>query len=192
MKKLSGYFLQGLIYLAPISITIYAVYVIFDFTDGLLNKYIYHVIDQRIPGLGVLLIVIVLTGLGYVGQTILARPFKYIINKVIYQVPLLELIYTSVKDFFTAFVGKEKRFNKPVIVTISQADKIERIGFMTNEHIELLGSDGMVAVYFPFSYTFTGEVLLVPKASIRPINLPATEVMKFVVAGGVAELEQHH
>jgi uncharacterized membrane protein len=64
MKKLSAYFLQGLLYLAPITITIYIVYLIFDFTDNLLTEELYDFIGFRIPGLGVIIILMALTALG--------------------------------------------------------------------------------------------------------------------------------
>ncbi len=114
MNRLTRYFLQGLLYLAPISLTIYVVYWIFSFTDSLLQAYIYDFFDIRIPGLGVLVIIVVLTVLGFIGQTIIARPFKLIVTKFMLKIPLLNLIYSSVKDFFSAFVGKDKKFNKPV------------------------------------------------------------------------------
>ena len=189
MNRLSRYFLQGLLYLAPISLTIYVVYWIFSFTDSLLQTYLYDFFDIHIPGLGVLVIIVALTVLGYIGQTIIARPFKLIVTKFMKRIPLLNLIYSSVKDFFSAFVGEEKKFNKPVKVTISINENIQRIGFLTNENLTVLNAPGHVAVYFPFSYTFTGETILIPKNLIEPIDLPATEVMKFIIAGGVVEFE---
>jgi uncharacterized membrane protein len=105
------------------------------------------------------------------------------------KIPLLNLIYSSLKDFFSALVGKEKKFNKPVKVRIHKDDQILRIGFITNENLEALGVTDQVAVYFPFSYTFTGETFLVPKEHIEPIDLPATEVIKFIMSGGVTEFD---
>lgn len=189
MNRLTRYFLQGLLYLAPISLTVYTVYWIFSFTDNLLQTYLYNFFNIHIPGLGVLVIIVILTVLGFVGQTIIARPFKLLVTKFMLKIPLLNLIYSSVKDFFSAFVGKEKKFNKPVKVKMYNTENIERIGFVTNENLSAINAKDQVAVYFPFSYTFTGETYLVPKNLIEPINLPSTEVMKFIIAGGVVEFE---
>lgn len=190
MKKLTSYFLQGLLYLAPISITIYVIYLVFDFSDNLLQELLTTMIGREIPGLGILIIVAFLTVLGYVGQTIIARPFIVFFHKIIHTVPLLELIYSAIKDFFSAFVGKDKKFNKPVLFKINPNDNANRIGFITNQNLEAFGAEGMVAVYVPFSYTFTGETYLVSKNAIKPIHLPASEVMKFLVAGGVADVNE--
>jgi uncharacterized membrane protein len=129
-----------------------------------------------------------LTALGYVGQTIIARPFKIFFYKIIHTIPLLELVYSAIKDFFSAFVGKEKKFNKPVMFKINPNDNAHRIGFITNTNLDAFGVTDLVAVYVPFSYTFTGETYLVSKDAISLINAPASEVMKFIVAGGVADI----
>ena len=188
MKKLTSFFLQGLLFLAPISITIYVIYLVFDFSDNILQKTISGMIGREIPGLGILIMVVFLTILGYVGQTVIARPFKAFFHKLIHTIPLLELIYSAIKDFFSAFVGKDKKFNKPVMFKINPNDNASRVGFITNDHLDAFGASGLVAVYVPFSYTFTGETYLVAKDAIQPINAAASEVMKFLVAGGVADI----
>ncbi|MGD9327910.1 MAG: DUF502 domain-containing protein [Cyclobacteriaceae bacterium] len=189
MKKLTGYFLQGLLYVAPISLTFYVIYWLFIFTDNLLQSFFRDLFGISIPGLGVLVIIIGLIILGLIGQTIIAKPFKLLLNNVIYKIPILKLIYSSLKDFFSAFVGKEKKFNRPVKVKLNKNDNILRIGFLTNENLKGFQAEDYVAVYFPFSYTFTGETFLVPKESIEPINIAPTEVLKFLMAGGVVEIE---
>lgn len=188
MKRLTSYFFQGILYLAPISITAYVIYLIFDFSDNLLQELLSSMFGREIPGLGILIIFIFLTTLGYIGQTIIARPFKVFFNKVIHAVPLLELIYSAIKDFFSAFVGKEKKFNKPVRFKINPNDQAFRVGFITNTNLKAMSASDLVAVYVPFSYTFTGETYLVSRDAIVPINVPAPEVMKFLVAGGVADI----
>jgi uncharacterized membrane protein len=188
MKKLTSYFFQGLLYLAPISITIYVIYLIFDFSDNLLQEHLTDMIGRSVPGLGVLIMLVFLTVLGYIGQTIIAKPFKLFFYKIIHSIPLLELIYSAIKDFFSAFVGKDKKFNKPVMFKVNPGDNAHRIGFITNVNLDAFGVNDLVAVYVPFSYTFTGETYLVAKDAISYINAPASEVMKFIVAGGVADI----
>ena len=188
MKKLTSYLLQGLLYLAPITITIYVIYLAFDFSDNVSQEVLSPLVGREIPGLGILVMLVLLTLLGYLGQTIIARPFKVFFSKIIRTIPLLELIYAAIKDFFSAFVGKDKKFNKPVMFKINPEDSARRIGFITNEKLDGFGAKELVAVYVPFSYTFTGETYLVSKEAITPIDAPASEVMKFLVAGGVAEV----
>ena len=190
MKRLTSYFLQGILYLAPISITIYVIYQAFDFSDNLSQEVIAPIIGREIPGLGILIMISFLTFLGFVGQTIIAQPFKKFFNKVIRTIPLLELIYSAVKDFFSAFVGKDKKFNRPVLFKINPSDSANRVGFITNENLHVFDTPNLVAVYVPFSYTFTGETYIVSKEAIQPINASASEVMKFLLAGGVADFNK--
>lgn len=189
MKKLTRYFLQGLLYVAPIGLTFYVIYWLFVFTDNLLQSFLKELFGIRVPGLGVLVIIVVLILLGLIGQTIIAKPFKLLLSNVIFKIPVLKLIYSSLKDFFSALVGKEKKFNKPVKVKVNKNDHILRIGFLTNENLKGFGIEGYVAVYFPFSYTFTGETFLVPNEFVEPIDIPPAEVIKFLLAGGVVEID---
>ena len=188
MKRITSYLLQGLLYLAPITLTFYVIYIAFTFSDNLSQEVLVPIVGREIPGLGILIMLILLTILGYLGQTIIAKPFKVFFNKAIHTIPILELIYSAIKDFFAAFVGKDKKFNKPVLFSINPGDQAKRIGFITNQKLEALGATDMVAVYVPFSYTFTGETYIVSKDAIQAIDAPAAEVMKFLVAGGVADI----
>ncbi len=185
MKRLITYFLQGLVLIAPIVITAYTVFLMFDFADGLLRDYIEDWFGKNIPGLGVLVIFAVLTILGYIGQTIIARPFKMITDRMLKRAPLLKVIYTSLVDLFSAFVGKEKKFNKPVLVCFNRENNLWKMGFITQESLEDIGIEGMLAVYFPHAYNFSGELFFIDTSAIRPLDMNPSEAMKFMVSGGV-------
>ena len=188
MKKLLSYFLQGLLYLAPIGITVYIISQVFVFSDDILQTILEKILGMRIPGLGLLIMLLIVTSLGYIGQTIIARPFRVFFQRILHRLPLIELIYSAINDFFSAVVGKEKKFNKPVIVKVHHDPDIERMGFITEDDLKVFGLSGKIAVLFPFSYTFSGEMLIVPVEDVRTLELPAREVMKFIASGGVAEV----
>lgn len=186
MKKLFTYFIQGLLLVAPIFVTGYIVYKIFQSVDGLLNTYIENYLGFNIPGMGLLMIFIILVLLGMAGETIFARPIKKIVNRSLDKLPFLKLIYTSVNDIFSAFVGKERRFHHPVLVLINKENNLWKIGFITDEAPVGIGLTDVVAVYFPHSYAFSGEIYFVPTSSIRQISMRPTEAMKFIISGGVS------
>ena len=96
MKKLISYFLQGILYLVPIAATIYVVIKAVVLVDG--------IVPVKMPGLGLLIILVVVTLVGYIGGTLLVKNI-FNFNKVLEKVPLLKMIYTSVKDLLSAFVG---------------------------------------------------------------------------------------
>ncbi|PCH53939.1 MAG: hypothetical protein COC22_01310 [Flavobacteriaceae bacterium] len=153
----------------------------FGITEEILTKFF----DVTIPGIGILTLIILLIIIGFIGQTFIARPLKLVVRKIIENVPFLNFIYTALNDLFSAFIGKEKKFTKPVLVKIDIHSNLERIGFVTEENLNFLDDLDKVAVYFPFSYAFTGELLIVSKENIKSINHNSGDVMKFIVSAGL-------
>ncbi|MCB0669505.1 MAG: DUF502 domain-containing protein, partial [Saprospiraceae bacterium] len=129
--------------------------------------------------------------IGYLGQTIVARPLINLVQNFISRTPILRDIYSALKDFIAAFVGKERKFNIPVLVLVNPVTQLEKLGFLTEQDLSVLELKDKVAVYFPHSYNFSGELFIVPREQVRVLDLPAGEVMKFVVSGGVSGLSKH-
>ena len=120
MKRITQYFLQGVLLVAPVAIIIYIIYSLFITVDGLLINKLELLMGFKIPGLGILFSFVFLTILGFLGQTALVRPLQKIIQKLIEKIPILNLLYSSLNDLFSAFVGKEKKFNTPVKVLFNR------------------------------------------------------------------------
>lgn len=188
MKKIINYFLQGLLYIAPFGITAYMVFLIFSFTDNLLADTIEKYLKIDIPGLSIIIIFFFLVLLGIIGQSIIARPFKILFKRLLEKAPLLKLIYTAINDLFSAFVGKEKKFKRPVMVLVNPISNLEKLGFLTEEDLSKLDEKDKVAVYFPHSYNFSGELFIVPKEQVRFIDIHPAVVMKFIISGGVSDI----
>ncbi|MEY3416873.1 MAG: hypothetical protein RL711_76 [Bacteroidota bacterium] len=175
------YFLQGLLLTAPLAFTVSLTVSTIRWFDGLLNI--------TIPGLGILIIMISITSLGYLASTIIIQPLFNFIDLTITKTPFLGIIYTSIKDLFNAFVGNDKKFNKPVLVKLNAELGIEKIGFITQTDLSSLGITAKIAVYLPHSYNFSGELIIVPVENVTPINKSSAEVMKFIISGGVSEFK---
>lgn len=189
MKKIFSYFIQGIVLIAPTAIIIYIIYSLFITIDGWVATNIESIIGFTVPGLGIVFLFISLTLLGFLGQTAIVRPIKRMMENLIKRIPLLNLLYSSFNDLFSAFVGKEKKFNTPVKVFFNQENNLYKLGFITKDSLEEIGNEELAAVYFPHSYNFSGELYLVPKDRIEAIDLPPAEVMKFVVSAGVTRFE---
>ena len=189
MNRLIRYFFQGLLLISPLAITIYAIVVSLEFIDGLLTQYITRFIGFKIPGLGLVIIVTFITLIGVLGSSILFKPIINSLDRLISQAPLVKIIYTSIKDFMSAFVGKDKKFTEPVLVKMHKDSDLEKLGFITQHDLTLLGIEaGKVTVYLPHSYNFSGELFIVPEANVKPLNANSTEVMKFIVTAGVTAI----
>ncbi len=190
VNKLVSYFLQGLLYIAPITILIYIVFGIFTFMDGILQNLLIDLFGIKIPGLGLLILVLFIIFIGFIGKTIIADPLKKLFKNIIEKVPFLKFIYAAFDDLVAVFVGKDKKFNKPVLVKINRDSDIEKLGFVTEEHLDFLPENDKVAVYFPHSYNFSGELFIVPKSQVKPIEVKSSELMKFIVSGGVTGISK--
>jgi uncharacterized membrane protein len=181
LKTAATYFLSGLLYTLPIAVTGYIIYQLFVFLDD--------IIPIDIPGLGLLSLVIVVTGIGILGSSFLLRPINRYFEGLINGVPLVKTIYRSIKEVLSAFVGDKKRFTKPVLVQFNQQG-MEKMGFITSEDLSSLGiAEGKIAVYLPHSINFSGNLFIVSRDLVTPLEANSAEVMKFIVSGGVIDVE---
>jgi uncharacterized membrane protein len=190
MKRLRTYFLEGLLYLAPFGMTVYIIYAIFKFVDDLLKDTLSIILKVDIPGLGLVIIFLIIILTGVIGRTIIAKPVKSLFKHTVEKTPFLKVIYSALSDLFSAFVGKDRKFNKPVLVLLNPISNIQKIGFLTEDNLSMLGEKDKVAVYFPHSYAFTGEMYIVPRDSIIPLNINPSQAMKFIISSGVSGWEE--
>jgi len=193
MKKLVNYFFQGLLFVVPVVVTFYVLINAIMWMDNLLPIQVDIPVPGsdsfKLPGLGILVILVTITLFGYVGTRFVKNPFFHMFEQLMERTPLLKLIYSSVKDLIEAFVGEKKRFTKPVLVTVNQNPMLQRIGFVTDDDMTAVGiSKESIAVYLPFSYGFNGQLVIVRSENITPINASGTEMMKFVISGGVSDI----
>lgn len=180
-KRILNYLLQGLIILAPIGVTIYILYVVLAFLDDL--------IPVKIPGLGILIILVMLIITGFLASTIIAKPIVASINRYIRKMPLLNTLISSVKDLLGAFIGKKKKFTEPVLVMVNKQAGIEQIGFVTCNELSQIGIPGKkIVVYIPFSFSFMGYIFVVPSENVTKIDVSPAEAFKFIISGGVIEV----
>jgi uncharacterized membrane protein len=88
-----------------------------------------------------------------------------------------------------AFVGEKKRFDKPVLVSITSDKAVKVLAFLTSESLASLGIADSVTVYMPQSYGLAGHILVVPSDRVERIDADAAEVMAFIISGGVTQVE---
>lgn len=176
------YFLQGLLILGPVSITIYFIYLVFDKIDSILRPAI------NIPGLGFVIIIVFILMVGYLSSFFVMGRILSVFNKLLEKTPGIKLLYSFLRDFFEAFAGSKKKFTHSVLANVDDTD-IWRVGFVTQEDMSIFGMENYLAVYLPMAYSVAGNVYIVPKEKVRPItSISATQTMKFAVSGGVTTI----
>ena len=178
MSNLFNHFLRGLLLLVPMAGAIYVVWYLYDFLDNLIE-----IPFLNYPGVSFVAVIIFITLFGSVARrynTGIVDLFEGLIANI----PLLNLIYSSIKDLMSSFMGDEKKFNKPVLVKMDGG--IYKPGFITSKDLDEIGMPGYVSVYLPHSYNISGNVYIVDKKNIKPINNISSEVMKYIVSGGIS------
>ena len=186
-KTLMRYFFSGLAIAVPFVLTAYLLYWLVTWLDDILEV---HLLKFFFPGLGLLLTIVGLVILGFAANIFITRPLIMWFDNLLSQIPGVKFIYTAIKDVMDAFVGEKKKFTEPVAVEMSTTG-ILKLGFVTekdlNRFLDENDSSKYVAVYFPHSYNFSGNLFLVPKDNVRHLDTNSTDLMKFVVSGGVTK-----
>ncbi len=178
MKRFVKYFLRGLLVIVPITITVYVVYVVFVKVDRLLGI--------PVPGVGFILTVLFVVLVGYMAGNIVMKKFLEVADALFTKVPFVKIVYSSIKDLLSAFVGEKKSFDRPVVVSPFPGSPLKITGFVTRESLESFGLSDHVSVYFPQSYNFAGNVFVIPREQVRPLDVESADVMAFIVSGGVS------
>ena len=193
LNKLFQYFLKGLLVIAPISITIYAIYWVVTSIDSLIPIFTTKDATGKIYvqnyGLGFLIVIGAIILVGYLSSFFIRLKMFSLFDVWLEKALGIRFIYSTVKDFFEAFAGEKKKFNKPVLANIDDND-VWRMGFITRDDASDFGFTDYVAVYIPASYSIAGNVYLLPRNRVKPIkNISATEAMKFSISGGVTNTD---
>lgn len=184
MKKLSKYFLNGLVFMVPLVLTIYIFYLVFTKVDSMLRIPLPGV--GVIPGVGFLSTLLIITLAGLLVSNFITRRLLYWFDDIMERLPLVKLIYSSVKDLVNAFLGDKKTFSRPVMVKLSKDSDAHALGFVTCECLDGFGLDDYIAVYLPQSYNFAGNLLVFPREQVYELTVNSSDLMTFIVSGGVA------
>jgi uncharacterized membrane protein len=185
------YFFKGVLIVLPLGAAVYLTWWVISSLDRWLN-----VSDKfaplrqsgemvYIPGLGILTVLVVILIAGIVVTNFITDPIKAWFGRWLKRLPLFNFLYSSIKDLTEAFVGDEKKFNEPVLVEVNETG-LKKVGFLTQKDLSALDLPGEVAVYFPWSYSFAGQLCIVSKEYVKPLKMSGTDAMKFVVSGGVS------
>ena len=184
-----NYMIKGLLIVLPIALSVVIVVWGVTTVDSWLNVNNILGVDPRtgasrnIPGLGLVLVIAIILSAGIFVTYFVTEPMYNWFQRIMNRLPIVKFIYSSIKDLTEAFVGDEKKFNMPVVVEVE--GDMKRIGFLTQSDLSSIGLPGESIIYFPFSYSFAGQVYVVKNEKIKALDMTAADAMKLVVSGGV-------
>lgn len=177
---LAGYFVRGLVIFVPTVGTLYVFWLVLSWLDT--------AIGLPVPGLGLVLTLVLILVTGFVVSNVIGQAAVGYFESGIRHLPLVSLLYSSLKDLLGAFVGDKKSFDRPVMVSFDAEGKVKAFGFVTCDRFDDVRLKGFVAVYLPQAYNFAGNLMIVPKDRVEPVDAEPAQFMAFVVSGGVASM----
>lgn len=187
MKNITTTFLKGLFTLLPLLLSVYVLLWFLNWVEGFSRSAIsvFWPESLYIPGMGVIVVVILIYGFG----TVVDRPFTRwafnLMEGLFREVPIIKTVYVAIKDF-TEYLkpNRGKKSNQVVLVKFAGTE-IEMIGLMTRESLigmpEPVTKNDRVAVYFPYSYQFGGFTLFIPRDWVFPTNLTVEAAMRSII-----------
>lgn len=193
-KSILQYFLQGLLIMAPVAITISFIYWAVSTVDSWIPIFTYSdkqgLVHVQNYGIGFILIIGILITVGYFSSFFITARIVSFFDKVLEKTPGIKHIYSTTRDFFEAFAGNNKKFTKHVLANVDDND-VWRFGFITREDMQDFGLTDYVTVYIPMAYSVAGNVYVIPKNRVKMIeNITASQTMKFAVSGGVTDIDE--
>ena len=192
VKFISRNILTGLVTILPLVLTIYLLYWFAVSAESLLDGMILLILPGNLywPGMGLIatLLMVFVVGLlmhAYVVQRLFAKG-----EQILYRMPLINTMYRAIRDFFDYFSPTTKKeFKQVVAVTIGYTG-MKVIGFVTQAIQERLPKDfqdeDSILVYFPLSYMIGGYTVLMPRSTVRPLDMSMEEAMRFTLTAGLA------
>ncbi len=180
LTLLAGAFGRGLLVLVPTVGTIYTVWLVLHYIDSALGV--------PIPGLGLVITLTLIVVTGFVTSNVIGQAVIGTFERGLKRLPVVSLLYTSLKDLLGAFVGDKKSFDRPAMISLDDEGKTKLFGFVTCQHFDDARLSKHVAVYLPQAYNFAGNVIIVPKDRVEYVDAEPAQFLAFVVSGGVSEM----
>ncbi len=196
MNRVGKTFFTGLLAVLPLLATIYLIYWFAATTERAAGRLAKAVIGEEFyrPGMGTVLALGTIFVIGLMLQAFIVRRLFEAWESLLYRIPVIRTVYRSLKEL-SGYLGKSREGALGQVVACRLFEGAgESIGFVTREKPPEALSPGngeqVIAVYFPLSYQIGGFTLLIPANRLRPVNLSSDEAMRFVITGGLAELDK--
>lgn len=195
IKFIWSLFMNGLLTLLPIAITVGVV----SFFLGLLKKFFapLRAFKNAIPYLGKIPHAEFIIGIGLIfAAGIFLRSFviRYVfgmLESIVSHVPLVRLVYRSVKQLVSAFSPDDTHSFRQVVLVEFPRPGIYSIGFQTTKLSPDIAPDKDRQYYNVFLPTTpnptTGYFLIVREGDFRVVDLTTQEAMALIISGGIVQ-----
>ena len=187
-RRLRRYFLVGLVVTAPIGVTFAVLRWLFIRIDSILGVPLREATGRALPGIGLVILVILLTVVGWIVHRAAGRKLLGWWNGAVSRFPLAGRIYSAASQIVQTIFGSRRRLFLSSVLIPYPTDGVWAIAFITNEdqsELSDVAGEPCVNVFVPTTPNPTsGFMLVVPKAKVRPISTTVEEAMKLIVSAG--------
>lgn len=193
--RLRNHFLTGILITAPIGITCWLAIEIVTFIDDWVTPLIpakwnpETYLPFGIPGLGVIVVLVVLTLIGFLTAGLVGRSIVRTGERLLDRMPVIRGVYGALKQIFEAVFKQQSAAFRDVVLVQYPREESWAIGFLTgdaNHRITDVGPDDAVNIFLPTTPNPTsGFLLFVPRRKTRTLDMTVEEGIKMVVSGGI-------
>lgn len=181
--SVSKYFVNGLIILVPVTITMAVVLTIFNFTEEWIGK----VVPIQFPGMGILAVAVLIVLVGWFSSNWIMKEILHLGDRLIASIPMVNFLYKSVQQVSKAMLGSQQAFRQVVLVTYPGTEA-KAIGFLASPlsvEVEAALPDESLCVYVPFSFNMTAGInLIVPRKEVVFLDVTPESALQYVLTGG--------
>jgi uncharacterized membrane protein len=186
MKKI---FLTGAVALLPITISLYIIYQLFKFVDGISATFIETFINIHIPGLGFLLTIVVVFLFGFFTQKIAGNALKNFLHNILLKVPIVSTVYGPIKQLTDNFVGDQSESFKEVVMIEYPRRNIYSLAFVTSRKKgapQLAAGRDLINVFIPTTPNPTsGFYLLIPEEELHHMDITVEQGLRMIISAGI-------
>lgn len=189
-QRFRRYFVTGLIVITPVGATWLVLQWIFRRLDSILGRPLAAVLPVHIPGLGLVLLLVLIVLVGWLAYQTAGRQLINWWDTLLVRFPLTARIYRASSQIVQTLMGSQQRIVRRVVLIPFPTDGSWAVAFVTNEGSEVAGfpTGEYVHVFLPTTPNPTsGYMLLVHKDRIRNADLSVEDAMKLIISGGAVQ-----
>jgi uncharacterized membrane protein len=194
LKSIRRYLLTGIFVLLPVTVTVWLLWSIFVFIDGIVGRIIMFMIGRHLPGLGFLITVVVVLLAGLLATNLVGRKLFELWEVILLRIPLANSIYKVTKQIVDSISRHDKQAFREVVLVEFPRRGCWAVGFLVGEaEPELFGQTGedMVKLFAPSALNPTqGYLLIVPRKDTVPVPISVEDGFKLVVSAGLVAPNQ--
>lgn len=194
LRTLRRYLFEGLAVIGPVGVTVFVLVWLFQRLDGLLGESLYEALGRRVPGLGILVLVVLVVVVGWLTERTLGARVVAAWDRMLRRVPIARRIYSGASRILGSVVGEDRLAFQEVVLFEYPAPGLWTVGFVTGTAAEaaeaVMGEDG-VTIYMPTAPNpVSGYLIQLPRSKVRTLDSTVEEAFTYVLSAGAVSLDR--